>query len=199
MTSKDQQLQVRKQTEQHKNRRSEALKRYYSNPENRAKHSRTMMGHAPSFTRKGEEHPQYRHGRGSTRLRDPLYLTWSRMKRRCQNKNSKDYSRYGGKGVVVCERWQSFINFYEDMSSIYKVGLSIERTDNSKGYSPDNCRWATLLEQARNKRSVRTYLWEGQKLTIPELAVVMGLKHDTLYRKLQRVNWTLVDLLTETR
>lgn len=154
-----------------------------------------QKGHENVYKATGSNHHQYKHGRASTKKRDPIYAAWSRMKRRCMNPNAKEYPRYGGVGIKVCERWLHFGNFMEDMGSSWSPGLSIDRIDNTKGYEPGNCRWATFLEQQRNKRSVRKYEWEGRMLTIPELAVALGLKPDTLYRQLQRHKFDLNSLM----
>lgn len=92
---------------------------------------------------------------GLTPSGNPLpseYRTWAGMIQRCENPKNKDYSYYGGRGVTVCERWHTFINFYTDMGERPK-GKSLDRIDNSKGYTPTNCRWATHSEQMRNRRS----------------------------------------------
>ena len=83
-----------------------------------------------------------------------LYRIWASMKNRCLNPNASRYKDWGGRGITVCEEWKNnFIAFYEwAMTNGYSDNLSIDRIDNDKGYSPDNCRWATLTEQMRNTR-----------------------------------------------
>lgn len=87
------------------------------------------------------------HGMYHTRT----YKIWSGMKRRCLNKNYDGYEKYGGRGITVCNRWLEFSNFLEDMG-LAPEDLTLERVDNSKGYSPSNCIWATHTTQSRNRR-----------------------------------------------
>lgn len=73
------------------------------------------------------------------------------MRARCFNPRHSDYKYYGGRGIKVCERWASFVNFLADMGEV-PTGLSIHRIDNDGNYEPTNCKWATAKEQASNKR-----------------------------------------------
>ena len=81
----------------------------------------------------------------------PEYSAWYNMKRRCYNKNQKDYPRYGGRGIFVCNRWlDSYEAFLEDMGRRPSSRHSIDRIDNDGNYTPSNCRWADITEQNRN-------------------------------------------------
>ena len=97
------------------------------------------------------------------------------MLRRCNNEKDINYHNYGGRGIFVCERWHDYANFLADMGE-RPDGLTIERKDNNDGYHPDNCKWATMLEQGANRRNSRKYEFGGEKLVMAEIVRRTGSK-----------------------
>lgn len=100
-----------------------------------------------------------------------LHKIWSSAIRRCRNPEAKNYAGYGGRGITFCDEWNDFWTFfYWAMMNGYREDLSIERIDNDLGYCPENCRFATKKEQARNRRSSRFITAWGATKTIAEWA-----------------------------
>jgi len=124
-----------------------------------------------------------------------LYVAWIQMRDRCKNTANESYHNYGGRGITVCERWEKFENFYSDMGERPK-GLTLERIDNNKGYSPDNCKWATHKEQANNSRHNVIINYKGQRLIMAQWAREIGIKCNTLSRRIQR-HWPIEKALTQ--
>ena len=142
-------------------------------------------------------HPQLKHGHAAGGKLSPEYRIWSAMLERCSNPNSTSYSLYGGRGITVCNRWRgAFADFYSDMGPRPSPNHSIDRIDNNKGYSPDNCRWATSIEQMRNRRNVRWLDFRGERRPIPEWSEITGIKSATIHARIDRHNWTVEKALT---
>lgn len=129
--------------------------------------------------------------------RTPEYRTWSHMIGRCHNETDASYYRYGGRGIYVCDRWRySYENFRDDMGKRPK-GKSIDRwPDNDGPYAPWNCRWATQLEQCRNKRTNRMVTFRGETLCSKDMAAKYGLSRTAFENRLDKLNWSLEDALT---
>jgi hypothetical protein len=108
------------------------------------------------------------------------------MRQRCQNPHNKKYAQYGGRGIRVCERWEKFQNFLEDMGE-KPPGKMIERVDNNGNYGPENCRWATAKEQANNTRRNRWISYSGMTLTLTGWATRIGMTPGSLYERLQKL------------
>lgn len=114
-----------------------------------------------------------------------LYGVWNSMIGRCHRKNNDSYPHYGGRGITVCDEWHSFDKFLSwALEAGYKEGLSIDRVDNNRGYSPSNCRWVTMCIQANNKRSNRYIEHDGSSHTVAEWANILGIKEATLRKRL---------------
>jgi len=117
----------------------------------------------------------------------PEYIAWTQARYRCGKKDHPNYRNYGGRGISVCDRWQdSFDAFYADMGPRPSDKHSLERVDNDKGYSPENCKWATSKEQGNNKRSCRIIEHEGVSLNVTQWAQAVGMCRNTLTGRLNR-------------
>lgn len=131
------------------------------------------------------------HGKAAT----PIYYIWRSMMDRCHAPKSHAYSRYGGRGINVCERWQSFEDFYADMGD-RPEGKSLERIDNNGDYSPENVVWADAKAQANNRRSNVILEHNGEKKTMQQWADQLGVKIQTIWARIDR-GWTVDRALTQ--
>ena len=136
--------------------------------------------------RKGRRHPRFKHGESRKSLE---HAAWLEMRKRCLSKSSHAFNDYGGRGIRICDRWQSFNAFLEDMGRKPSCHHSLDRIDNNGNYEPENCRWATQLEQARNKRNSIRLPFEGESLPIGEVAERIGITRTALWKRIFLRGW----------
>jgi hypothetical protein len=120
--------------------------------------------------------------------RTPEYRAWKSMRARCENQRNPAFARYGGRGILVCERWHGehgFENFLADVGPRPSPEHSIERIDNDGNYEPGNCRWATRVEQGSNKRNNATLTVNGETATISEWSRRTGIGRTTIRERLR--------------
>lgn len=123
------------------------------------------------------------------------YRSWLHMKSRCNNPNHERYYNYGGRGINVCKEWnESFEKFLEDMGSS-PLNTSLDRVDNNKGYSPENCRWATKVEQNNNTRTNRILEYKGRKQTVTQWERELNFGRGTIANRLID-GWTIEKCLS---
>lgn len=125
------------------------------------------------------------------------YNIWTLMKGRCLNVKNKRYPEWGGRGITVCDRWKNdFMAFYEDMGARPSISHSLDRINNDGNYDPENCRWATKMEQSNNRpRWVRLIEFRGESMTITQWAKKIGIGRKTLYDRFEN-GWTTEEALT---
>lgn len=131
------------------------------------------------------------HGMSGTRL----YKIWQGMKKRCYNKHDARYSRYGGRGITVCAEWKdSFPAFYAwAIRNGYADDLTIDRIDNDKGYAPNNCRWATVQEQCRNRdTNIKITIGNATK-GLAEWCEIFDVDYSTIYARYERHGYLGID------
>jgi len=128
--------------------------------------------------------PHRTHGMTNTRL----YSIWRNMKTRCYNKKSQDCKYYGGLGITICQEWlEDFEKFYNwAYNNGYNENLSIDRIDNTKGYSPDNCRWETKIIQSQNRRNVYFITYNGKTQILKEWANEIGITPVALMYRIKK-------------
>jgi hypothetical protein len=131
-----------------------------------------------------------KHGMYASRI----YGLWASMIQRCTNPKNPAYHSYGGRGITVCDRWMIFENFYTDMGD-KPPKLTLDRIDNSKGYSKENCRWATRHEQGNNRRTNTIISFNGKKQTLSQWSKETNLSPMCIMGRL-RSGWPIDKALT---
>ena len=121
----------------------------------------------------------------------PEYKLWKDMWARCTNPNNKFFHRYGERGITVAPRWNDFANFYADMGPRPSKTHSIDRKENDEGYSPDNCVWATPVEQANNRSSSRLVTFQGRTQTLTQWCRERNMSLQTVTSRIDTGGWTL--------
>ena len=127
--------------------------------------------------------------RGLRGKRTRTYRSWNEMRARCLNPKNKSFIRYGSIGIEICQEWNSFEQFLLDMGERPK-GTTIDRKDNSKGYYPENCRWATPLQQSQNTKKVINITHNGETHCLSEWARIIGIWPNSLKWRLHN-GWPL--------
>lgn len=156
--------------------------------------STTLKSHTRScgcWQREQAQKQMRTHGQSRT----PEFDVWHSMWQRCRNHRARRWHHYGGRGITVCERWQTFESFLADMGPRPSPELSLHRIDNNRGYEPGNCVWATLKEQARKKQNNRLLTLNGHTMCLAEWAEHLAVKRNTIYRRLKR-GWSVEQALT---
>lgn len=144
-------------------------------------------------TKQGDR--KWKHGESYTRL----HRIWDNMKARCYRETSDDYPRYGKRGITVCDEWKddyaAFSKWAHDNG--YCENLTLDRIDNMRGYSPDNCRWVDRKVQANNTRTSTKYLFNNQYHTLAEWSEIVHIPKTTLWNRIKMYGWSIERALTE--
>lgn len=132
------------------------------------------------------------HGMSKT----PTYKTWKDMRKRCNNPNNTEYGSYGGRGISICKKWDSFTAFLQDMGE-KPSGTSIDRIDVNGNYEPSNCRWATQEEQSNNTRRTIRVTIDGETKSLKQWSEVYGMDYKLVNSRVSVLGWSPVDALTK--
>ena len=129
----------------------------------------------------------------------PEYNSWLAMNQRCNYTKSKDHKNYGGRGIKVCSRWSEpkygFVNFLADMGE-RPEGTTLDRIDVNGGYTPENCRWATMVQQANNRRTNKYITYKGETMTYTEWSLRLGGGRDLIRSRVVRMHWDPIRAVT---
>ena len=139
-----------------------------------------------NFTKHGLEHTR-------------LYGIWSDMRLRCYDEKNIAYHRYGGRGITICDEWKNDVKAFYDWATAngYKDSLTIDRINNDGNYCPENCRWATVKEQASNRRSNILVTHNGKTQTMKKWANEVGTPYKVVWARMQKLGWSAERALTD--
>lgn len=128
-----------------------------------------------------------KHGKSKERL----YSIWKAMRKRCQNKNDSEYKNYGGRGIAVCEEWNTY-TIFENWAKThgYNDRLTIERINVNGNYSPENCCWIPMSDQSKNKRNSIKFLVFGENKTVKEISKQYNVKESTFVYRVKKLHMT---------
>lgn len=129
-----------------------------------------------------------KHGHNPAGKKSRTYQSWTNMMTRCYNPNVREYGAYGGRGIVVCDRWHQFENFLEDMGE-RPEGLTLDRKDVKGNYEPENCQWADRVTQSRNRMSTINVTVGDKTQCLKDWSEELSVPYTTLYRKYKRGTW----------
>jgi hypothetical protein len=125
-----------------------------------------------------------------------MYILWKGMRQRCNNPKNPKYPNYGGRGIKICDRWDDFRNYLNDMGERPSPKHSIDRIDNNGDYTPENCRWATNTQQTRNQRSNIKITLNGDSKCLSEWAEINNLSESCVRARIIR-GWNPSDAITK--
>ena len=165
-----------------------------SNPMQKPKQTE-LMRKSRARNHSGALNPSYRHGHSLRGKLSSEYMTWGDMMNRCKNATHKAYANYGGRGITVCERWKNFSNFIADMGARPHFGM-LDRKDNSLGYSPENCRWATRTEQNNNRRNNIILTHEGKTMTLSQWSALSPVSYRAFHKRITIYKMSIAEALT---
>jgi hypothetical protein len=129
------------------------------------------------------------HGHCVARKVTRTYKSWNAMRERCSNSSASNYADYGGRGIVVCDRWSTFENFLADMGE-RPEGMTLDRKDTSGNYEPSNCRWATPTEQQRNRAFTSKLTYRGETKALVAWCEEFGISPALLRQRIGK-GWSL--------
>lgn len=128
-----------------------------------------------------------------------VYKSWSKMVSRCRTSTDKAYPYYGARGILICDEWNDFSNFYRDMGDKPFEGASLERLDSNGNYCASNCVWANSTTQNNNKRNNVLFEYKGKKYRLSELVALSGFSRELLINRLYRHNWSVERAVEEPK